>query len=791
MANICLSQGNYLELNAECGQQPFSEFPYRFQSNPNIFECNGRIYIGSGYNSGYVANDFSSFDPITGLWTRENLTPFSISLGAIAKTATQAFLFGGVTGEDLATNQSWKFDQPTGTWTQISPFPGVKRRDHFAFVIDSLIFVGGGRDYFLGPLTYYSDFWQYNINSNTWTQKANLPSTGACKSASDNLNGYLFLVGNSNQNNFKYDPLTDTWTTIAQYPETNPSAALKASYVNSQFYVQSDSAFAYDPISNNWNQKNNLPGGNLVSDLNYIYAINLYTAYKYDPVQDNFDTIFDIRKWYLSYSNNVYLNGKIYQSDCSFDISTNLWSEDTVTANLIFTYNGKGYGVKNNDLYEFDPVTELSILKDASAFSNIDIHYKVFLIDDNLFFLKQMTDSFWSYKLTTGQWTLKASFPGLVRDYPYGFSLIGNGYLYGGRDNTNTVLSDFWKYDPIADSWSQKNDIPGPVGFPLANDERAYVCYGHPDSYGPNGEVYEYNPYSDYWRHLTGNDNLPGASNGYVVNDDLYFGGGICCTANYSGVENYHQHYFYKYTPFNIKLNALSNTFVQCDSDSIELALSVIGGSAPVSFRWDPATGISNRFVLNPTISPNSNTTYTLTATDAIGDTAQFRINVVQGAGRTLNLGNDTTICFSDTLTLEVDSAFNLQTWQDGYTSVTREFYFQNDTIVRYSVSVIDNFGCQASDTIEVTFETCTEIGEVNTLDFLIYPNVVVANEAFKMKINHLGNFIFKIYDVTGKVCFESYANTSEMEVSPLSSGSYIYTFEFEGKRYSGKLLVQ
>ena len=57
--------------------------------------------------------------------------------------------------------------------------------------------------------------------------------------------------------------------------------------------------------------------------------------------------------------------------------------------------------------------------------------------------------------------------------------------------------------------------------------------------------------------------------------------------------------------------------------ESVILAGSASGGSSPHSYLWTPPAGLDDPTALQPTASPDDTTTYLLTVTDALNDTAQ------------------------------------------------------------------------------------------------------------------------------------------------------------------------
>ena len=46
------------------------------------------------------------------------------------------------------------------------------------------------------------------------------------------------------------------------------------------------------------------------------------------------------------------------------------------------------------------------------------------------------------------------------------------------------------------------------------------------------------------------------------------------------------------------------------------------GGTPPYSYTWNPATGLNSASIANPTATPTTTSSYTLTVTDGVGATA-------------------------------------------------------------------------------------------------------------------------------------------------------------------------
>lgn len=144
----------------------------------------------------------------------------------------------------------------------------------------------------------------------------------------------------------------------------------------------------------------------------------------------------------------------------------------------------------------------------------------------------------WEYDPSNDVWTQMADMPGVARRNPIAFSLDGKGYVGTGHDaiisSLGIPLNDFYEYDPVSNSWTQKQDYPGAGGngvyfaTAFATSSRGYVCAGKiaPDNYA--ADLWEYDPATDNWSQQSG---FPGGVRynlmSFTVNDIGYVGFGI------------------------------------------------------------------------------------------------------------------------------------------------------------------------------------------------------------------------------------------------------------------------
>ena len=169
-------------------------------------------------------------------------------------------------------------------------------------------------------------------------------------------------------------------------------------------------------------------------------------------------------------------------------------------------------------------------------------------------------------------------------------------------------------------------------------------------------------------------------------------------------------------TSWEIVPNDLGPDIITCNDDTVNIGIDSLFGS--VSYLWSTNDSSSR-------IDVTQDNDYSLTITNGTcvdSDT----INVLF-MNTEINLGNDTTICFNDTLLLNATFPNVTYLWQDGSTNPT----FSADTAGTYWCEITDSIGCTYSDTIIVGHHAITQVDLGIDLmyvcdsasAFTIYPN--------------------------------------------------------------------
>jgi len=164
-------------------------------------------------------------------------------------------------------NDWWRWDPCSGTWTQLASPPGTIGGLPFIFAIGPYIYVGGGGYSCGGPL---SSFYRYDPATNTWTARANLPaSLHGAPGASDGTYGYVACGqtsgGTYTNTLYRYNPSTDSWTSLSTVPGGGRwipfmayyqgklyigGGAISSSVCDQNSYAQD--FYAYDIAANTW-----------------------------------------------------------------------------------------------------------------------------------------------------------------------------------------------------------------------------------------------------------------------------------------------------------------------------------------------------------------------------------------------------------------------------------------------------------------------------------------------------------------------------------------------------------
>ena len=137
-----------------------------------------------------------------------------------------------------------------------------------------------------------------------------------------------------------------------------------------------------------------------------------------------------------------------------------------------------------------------------------------------------------AYDLKRGTWSTRAPIPGHGRDHLGVAALGGFVYAVGGRYDGGEEMSEFLRYDPRADRWTEQPPLPiGTSGMNLERVGPLLVVTGGEGSKQEflTGRTFAFDPRSGHWRELPSS---PRPRHGYAsagYRGRLYVLGGSRC----------------------------------------------------------------------------------------------------------------------------------------------------------------------------------------------------------------------------------------------------------------------
>jgi len=207
-------------------------------------------------------------------------------------------------------------------------------------------------------------------------------------------------------------------------------------------------------------------------------------------------------------------------------------------------------------------------------------------------------------------WVALANYPGSGGEGPCGFALNGKLYFGMGNISGGSMFKDFWKFDPVLQTWTKAADFPGAgrsyaTAFTIGS--YAYVGLGWSYSLGTTfKDVYRYDDGADSWTKM---DDFPGGirmkAASFVIGDTAYAGlgnnGASCYRDFYSFNPNRGSGSQWKSaTSFPSKSRTWPSTFAFCNKGFIALGEDSNNVSLNEVWMYDPANGVGGKWMRFP-----------------------------------------------------------------------------------------------------------------------------------------------------------------------------------------------
>jgi N-acetylneuraminic acid mutarotase len=192
----------------------------------------------------------------------------SVATAAVTQNGSSVlYVIGGKNGSGSSLGRVQAYHAATNTWTWHPDLPLPLYETNGAVAINGKIYVSGGQ---VSENTTTNALFMFDPATNRWTQKHDMPEFTS-GGMSEEHNGQLYVVTKCEGETcdhlsdteqpflFRYDPATDTWTTLASPPVDHRHGA--AGFIGGKLYVtggwftypgDSKQLDVYDPATNQW-----------------------------------------------------------------------------------------------------------------------------------------------------------------------------------------------------------------------------------------------------------------------------------------------------------------------------------------------------------------------------------------------------------------------------------------------------------------------------------------------------------------------------------------------------------
>ncbi len=268
-----------------------NNFPKGSMERAASFVIDDKGFCGLGTDNTNFRKDFWQYDPLNDKWDEIEKFPGDPRISAASFSINgKGYVGTGMIGSQamqIGSNDFWEYNPEKNSWTQKANFGGAVRYAAIGFSIGDKGYIGLG----INKNTNYSDIWEYNAAANKWSKKADFPSTGRSDACVFVVNNEAYMATGqgkelipSQKEAWKFSPAKNEWKKIAPFPGPSRVGALAFGYRNRGFIAcgfggalkKYDDLWSYNPLDDVWEQKENVPFGTREYIFSFVIGNSAY-----------------------------------------------------------------------------------------------------------------------------------------------------------------------------------------------------------------------------------------------------------------------------------------------------------------------------------------------------------------------------------------------------------------------------------------------------------------------------------------------------------------------------------
>lgn len=265
------------------------DFPSLVRDDGVAVVIGNKAYVGTGLDPISAGIEFKVFDFATQQWSALPNMPFTTERQYACAFGNDTALYVtcglGPTG---ALTSTYKFSFTTQTWKAVAPNPGKGLIAAVCFQFGDKIILAGGKG---NNDTINHQVWQYDIASDVWTQKNNLPFSPLWRAACSTKGNLGYQLGGIDstvkfsKRLYVYNAQTDFWqlTDSMPVPKGRAYQAMQTRSNNLFVFGGFDSlntyyndAFIYNTTTNFWDAAPALPAAPRKGGMSFTDGQNFY-----------------------------------------------------------------------------------------------------------------------------------------------------------------------------------------------------------------------------------------------------------------------------------------------------------------------------------------------------------------------------------------------------------------------------------------------------------------------------------------------------------------------------------